>query len=306
MKSERQRSPNQPEPCAAPRERGISRRAALRQVGLGIGVLAGCSDDPPEGVDCGSGGTSATPDEASPSGVWATGGTAAMTDVASYPDPFAAGASTCPLTCRLTQGPCWAPTAPVRQDVSEGEPGVPFRLALRVVQADGCTPLQGAEVEIWYCNIDGLYSGDDIQGGNALEFCTSNDDHALSGYFCRGRAVSDAAGKLSFHGSYPGWYPGRSIHIHILVRPAANAGETTTANAVAMSQLFFPEDLSADIFCNVSAYAERGQPDTSFARDGVLNAVPDITPYVVEWQRMTDGALLAWKTIAISATESCG
>jgi len=272
----------------------LSRRAALRNVGIGIGLLASCTDDsedePPIII---------TP-AANP---WATGGTAAMTDVASYPDPFAAPSAGCALICTLTEGPCWAPSAPVRQDVSEGEPGVPLRLALRIVQADGCSPLEGAEVEIWYCNIDGLYSAEDVQ---SVAFCTSNDEHAVSGYFFRGRAISDADGKLSFHGCFPGWYPGRSIHIHVLVRPAANAGEATTQNTVAMSQLFFPEELTAEIFATVPEYIEKGQPDTRFARDGVLSAIDDIAPFLVEYQQMTDGALLAWKTIAVSDTGSCG
>lgn len=281
----------------APIDRGserLSRRAALRNVGIGIGLLAGCSDDSPDDPPI-----TFTP-AANP---WATGGTAAMTDAASYPDPFASASSACALICTLTQGPCWAPNAPVRQDVSEGEPGVPLRLALRIVEADGCTPIEGAEVEIWYCNIDGLYSAEDVQ---SVAFCTSNDAHAVSGYFFRGRAISDADGKLSFHGCFPGWYPGRSIHIHFLVRPAANAGEATTQNTVAMSQLFFPEELTAEIFATVPDYIAQGQPDTRFARDGVLGAVDDIAPFLVEYQQMTDGALLAWKTIAISAADACG
>lgn len=305
MKGDRHTSHERPDLGAPATQSGISRRAALRQVGLGIGLLAGCSDDSAERDPRSTGGTGGTPVVVPGSlDAWATGGTAAMTDVESYPDPFAAAAASCALLCTLTQGPCWGPTAPVRQDVSEGEPGVPLRLALRIVQADGCTPVVGAEVEIWYCNIDGLYSGDDLQD-NALAFCTSDNEHALSGYFFRGRALSDEDGKLSFHGCFPGWYPGRSIHIHILVRPAASAGEATTNDVVAMSQLFFPEELTAEIFGTVSGYVDKGQPDTSFARDGVLGAVDDIAPYVVEYQRMTDGALLAWKTIAISAATSC-
>ncbi len=304
MKNARSVAPPERAVQAAARE--ISRRSALRQVGLGIGVLAGCGDDSPVAEGGGAGGTGGAGGAVvvpGSSDTWATGGTAAMTDVASYPDPFESETG-CALLCALTQGPCWAPSAPLRQDVSEGEPGVPLRLALRIVQADGCTPVPGAEVEIWYCNIDGLYSADDIPA-QALAFCTSDSEHAISGYFFRGRALSDDDGKLSFHGCFPGWYPGRSIHIHLLVRPAESAGERTTANSVAMSQLFFPEALTAEIFDTVAGYVDKGQPDTSFARDSVARAVADIAPFVVEYQRMTDGALLAWKTIAISAATSC-
>ena len=90
------------------------------------------------------------------------------------------------------------------------------------------------------------------------------------------------------------------------MRPAASAGESTTEDAIAVSQLFFPEDLTQEIFESVAGYESRGQPDTSFESDNVLSSVDDITPYVLEYARMSDGAMLAWKNIVISDTESCG
>ena len=189
------------------------------------------------------------------------------------------------------------------EDISEGEPGVPLRLLLRVLQADGCTPVSGAEVEIWYCNTEGVYSGDDVEGG---DFCTGGEAAAEERYYFRGRALSDDSGKVTFDGCFPGWYSGRSIHIHLLVRPAENAGESTTENAIAVSQLFFPEALTQEIFESVVGYASRGQPDTSFESDNVLTSVEDITPYVLDYARMSDGAMLAWKNIVLSDTESCG
>jgi protocatechuate 3,4-dioxygenase beta subunit len=141
-----------------------------------------------------------------------------------------------------------------------------------VLDADGCTPVSGAEVEIWYCNIEGVYSAEDVQ---SAAFCTGNDADALAAYFFRGRAIRDAAGKVTFDGCFPGWYPSRSIHIHVLVRPASNAGDTDTSNAIAISQLFFPEAVTRDIFQTVDGYVERGQPDTAFASDNVLTSVDD-------------------------------
>jgi protocatechuate 3,4-dioxygenase beta subunit len=225
-----------------------------------------------------------------------------MKDAASYPDPFASGGASCVLTCTMTEGPCWGPTAPVRQDVSEGEAGVPVRLALRVVEADGCTPVIGAEVEIWHCNIDGLYSAKDVQN---VPFCTTNDAKAIASYFCRGRAITDASGKLIFDTCYPGWYPSRAIHIHFAVRRAAHAGENTTTNAQVISQLFFPEELTTEIFATVAGYQEQGQPDTTFASDLIFGKVSNRDPYIVEYSRMTDGAMLAWKTIVIGKDDSC-
>lgn len=225
-----------------------------------------------------------------------------MTAASSYPDPFTE-ATACTLTCTLTQGPCWAPTAPVRQDASEGQAGVPLRLALRVVESDGCTPVAGAEVEIWHCNIKGLYSGHDVEN---VAFCTANDADAIASYFFRARAMTDSDGQLVFDTCFPGWYPSRAVHIHFAVRRAAHAGESTTTNAVCVSQFFFPEALTAEIFSTVDGYIQQGQPDTTFATDTVIGGVSDQTPYVLDYERMSDGAMLAWKTIAISDSVHCG
>jgi hypothetical protein len=99
--------------------RGVSRRAARN--GLGKGFVAGCA-----GMSRAFGqATGAVPfteiRRAAPSGAWATGGTAAMRAAATYPDPFQRIDAVCSLTCQQILGPCWAPKAAVRQDISEIE-----------------------------------------------------------------------------------------------------------------------------------------------------------------------------------------
>jgi hypothetical protein len=178
-----------------------------------------------------------------------------------------------------------------------------MRLALRLVEADGCTPVAGAEIEIWHCNVKGIYSAKDVEN---LAFCTASDADALEGYFFRGRAVSDSDGKLVFDTCFPGWYASRAIHIHFVVRRAAHVGEHTTTNATVTSQFFFPEDLTASIFAKVAGYVDRGQPDTTLTTDTVIGSLSDKTPYILDYEQLSDGAMLAWKTIAISDSTSCG
>lgn len=275
----------------------ISRRTALN--GLGLGVVAGYT-----GVNTAFGQTPGGIVRAAPAGAWATGGTAAMLGAATYPDPFTRVDSACTLTCQQILGPCWAPKAPVRQDISEAEPGIPMRMALQLVQADGCTPIAGAEVEVWHSNIEGAYSAEDVEAG---DFCTQGNQHAIAGYFFRGRAVSDAAGKLTFDGCYPGWYGGRALHVHLLVRPAANVGEAHTQNVSSVTQLYYPDELSEEIFGEVEGYRDLGQPDTTNATDIVLRSVGgDVAPYLFGVEQMADGAMLTWKKIAISTEQTCG
>jgi hypothetical protein len=70
----------------------------------------------------------------------------------------------------------------------------------------------------------------------------------------------------------------------------------------ATSQLFFPEDLVAEIFASHPDYAEFGQPDTTLATDTVVGGESDWSPYLVEYERMTDGTMLAWKTVAVDTS----
>jgi len=278
----------------------VSRRTALN--GLGAGLVAGFAGVSP--VSGQTAGSDAVITRRARGGTWVTGGTRAMAAAATYPDPFAAGDSACTLTCQQILGPCWAPKAPVRQDISEAEPGIPLRMALRLVEADGCTPVVGAEVEVWHSNMGGFYSAEDVEAG---DFCTQGNEHATRGYFMRGRAVSDVAGKLIFDGCYPGWYGGRALHIHLLVRPAANVGEAHTENVSSVTQLYFPDVLSEEIFAEVPGYRDLGQPDTTNATDSVLRGLGgDVTPYLFGVDQMVDGAMLAWKTIALSSSTSCG
>jgi hypothetical protein len=66
--------------------------------------------------------------------------------------------------------------------------------------------------------------------------------------------------------SVPGWYSGRAVHIHFKVRtnPASNTGTEFT------SQLFFDDDLSAEIFTTWSLYSEKGTQDVTNDHDNIF------------------------------------
>jgi protocatechuate 3,4-dioxygenase beta subunit len=262
----------------------ISRRSALR-IGLYSGataLLSGCK----EVVLLG--------EEPNPN-TWAVGGTASMTDKDSYPDPFVNAPASCALLCETTPGPCTTSNTPIRQDVSEGEPGLPIRLALKIVRED-CSPVEGATVEIWHTHLKGVYSGQTP----ALDFCKNGDDDAPNHMWFRGVQQTDANGRVNFDTCFPGWYPGRSIHIHVQV----NIGAT----AFVVSQLFFDEALTEEIFAVHPEYKKFGQPDTIQSTDGVIVGAGDLSDYVLDFAQMSDGAMLASKILTIReniATPSC-
>ena len=268
----------------------LTRRTLLRAAGaLPLANLVGCGGDPApiDPVDA-SGGTDSQPgDNCGPAApAWATGGTAAMMP-SCYPDPFAAGIGACPLVvCATTAGPCTAP-APARVDVSEGRPGLPVRLALKLVTAETCAPIAGAVVEIWHTQVSGVYSGQTPSPG----FCSGGDADAPNHSYFRGTQTTDAAGRVDFDTCFPGWYPGRAIHIHFAV--------TIGAEVYLVSQLFFADPLVADICGGHPDYVGRSQPDTSNTRDGVIGGAANFAAYVLDAARMSDGAMLASKAIAI-------
>lgn len=263
------RHPKNPERLVLPR------RVLLKGVGTALALapfthLLGCG-----GTDGTGGGTS---------GPWATGGTASMSG--SYPDPFTAGlGSTCSLYKASTLGPCHALTVE-RMDISEGQPGLPVRLAFLVVDPS-CQPVPGATVELWHTNPGGFYSGSD-----AITMCTGGNAAARAARYFRGIQTADADGRVDFNTCFPGWYSGRTIHIHFTVRVGGTEYLT--------SQLFFDDALNNEILTSHSAYSGRGTKDTSNASDGVLRQ-SGLTDAYFQTQRMDDGALLAWKTLVVHA-----
>jgi protocatechuate 3,4-dioxygenase beta subunit len=159
-----------------------------------------------------------------------------------------------------TEGPYFVDTqlgrSDVRSDPATGhiEPGVPLEVTFRVSRLVGaCQPLSGAHVELWQCNARGLYSG-------------VADPHSdtTGRKFLRGYQVTDANGIARFVTIYPGWYPGRTVHIHFMIRTSSSrgAGEQFT------SQLYFDDALSDRIFAR-APYAGRGLRTVRNARDGI-------------------------------------
>jgi protocatechuate 3,4-dioxygenase beta subunit len=273
----------------------LTRRRVLEALGLGalvvpFGIL-GCSSSQSAGPD--APGPDAAPDAAGgdtcgpAAAAWATGGTAAMTARTCYPDPFTAAVSSCPLVmCATTAGPCTTSATPERQDVSEGFRGLPVRLALKIVTADTCAPVVGAVVEIWHTQVTGVYSGVTPSPG----FCSGGDADAPNHMYFRGTQTTNASGRVDFDTCFPGWYPGRAIHIHVRI--------IVGATEYLVSQLFFDQSLIQQIFSTHPDYLPEGQPNTANSADGVIGGGP-LGPYVLDTSRMSDGAMLAAKVIAL-------
>lgn len=240
----------------------LSRREVLALVGAaGAAVLAGCGP----ASDAAQPTSAATPVQSATAAPVAQAATAAPSATAAPVVEAATAAPSatlpaCVVSPELTEGPYFVDAglnrADIRSDPNSGElrPGVPLALTLRVAQvsADACAPLAGALVDIWQCDALGVYS--DV-------------GEASGQLFLRGQQVTDASGAASFITIYPGWYPGRTVHIHFKVRAAAGASQTYEF----ASQLFFDEALSDTVF-TLAPYVGRGQSTTRNAADNTYVA----------------------------------
>ena len=223
-----------------------SRRTFLAGGAALVGaVLAGCSGDDDDGGGAGAerdGDGAAGSSTMAPTERGATDGPAEPTTLTA--DDFAA-LGACLLTPEQTEGPFYLAGDMVRRDITEGLPGRPLRLGIRVVDA-ACEPVRGAVVDVWHTDVDGDYSGFADGSGSA-------DDAAEGTTFLRGSQVADGEGIVEFGTVYPGWYQGRAVHIHV---KAHLAGTT-----VLTSQLYFPEDLTDEVHAR-EPYVAHGARDT--------------------------------------------
>lgn len=168
-------------------------------------------------------------------------------------------------------GPYYLDSSPIRRDITEDRRGVALVVGLALAKSDG-SPLAAVDVEVWHCDAAGVYSGypPPAQSGDEGP---ATPEYRTDQTFLRGRQESDAEGMVEFRTIYPGWYPGRTVHIHVFVK---------VGGRVFTSQLYFPDAVTDELFGR-SPYRERPGRDTTNATDtifptggepAVMNLVP--------------------------------
>jgi protocatechuate 3,4-dioxygenase beta subunit len=234
----------------------LSRRDALKVLGLGgAALLAACT--PPLSQ-------TGQPTNAAPL-INSTASTKAITSAV----------PSCVVRPAMTEGPYFVDEmlnrSDIRSDPTDGsiKAGLPLALKFNVSQVGNnvCSPLSDAQVDVWHCDALGVYSDAQDPGFNTQ-----------GRKFLRGYQVTDTNGLAQFRTIYPGWYSGRTVHIHFKIR--FNAYEFT-------SQLFFDDSLSDQVFAQMP-YSQKGQRNIRNADDGIyqnggsqllLNAAGDKNGY---------------------------
>ena len=190
---------------------GVSRRQALAGFGSVslAALLAACSDDDDSPAEPATARTDAQKSEPPPS---SAGALASRFD----------DAARCTRTAEETAGPFYFEVDRVRSDIREGRNGAPLRLGVRVRDlGNDCKPISNAVVDVWHCDATGSYS----EPGET---------------YLRGLQVTNGDGIVEFTTIYPGWYPGRTVHIHAKVH--------LDKRTVLTTQFYFADDFTDRVF----------------------------------------------------------
>jgi protocatechuate 3,4-dioxygenase beta subunit len=180
----------------------------------------------------------------------------------------------CVVKPEQTEGPYFMEAklnrSDIRTDPLDGQrrEGVPLALTMRVatVAAGSCSPIVGAMVDLWQCDAIGAYS--DVR-----------DDrfNTVGKRFLRGYQMTDGDGRARFTTIYPGWYPGRAVHVHFKVRVKGDA-----KNHEFVSQLYFDDALTERVHSQ-PPYSSHPGRRTRNAEDGLYrNGGRELTLAVTE------------------------
>jgi protocatechuate 3,4-dioxygenase beta subunit len=161
----------------------------------------------------------------------------------------------------MTEGPFFVDEKLNRSDIRSDpgtkavSSGVPLRLKF-VVSTVGktCAALSGALVDVWHCDAAGRYSDE-------------RQNNTEGQQFLRGSQLTDGKGVAQFLTVYPGWYPGRTVHIHFKIRLLSGANVTHEFT----SQLFFDDALTDQVY-KKAPYSSRGARSQRNNNDGIYQS----------------------------------
>lgn len=245
-------------------------------------------------------------------------------------------------------GPYYVANELLRADIREGKPGVPLVLRLAVLDARTCTPLKGAAIDVWHCDAVGLYAGftkmnprgfgpgvpppggDPRHGpppGPPPDFDFSHQGNRPGPpegmgpplmhqtdqlTFLRGIQFTDTNGRVEFATVFPGFYMGRTNHIHFkvreggrIVRRADSEGKTYVEGHTSHTgQVFFPEDLAAELMRH-EPYSRHQIHRTTQAEDMVFNGEhggPSISQLRLLDSKRADAGYISELIVAIDSS----
>jgi protocatechuate 3,4-dioxygenase beta subunit len=164
------------------------------------------------------------------------GGTKTSTTTTTTATTATGSTTTCTVTPEGEEGPYFVDDSATgfnRSDIRSNldgtsiQTGIPLTLSVYVFDNENsCAAMQNVQVDIWQCNASGIYSAEDVES-------TTGET------WLRGYQLTDVNGLVKFVSIVPGWYQGRTTHIHLRLR---STYDSTTDGGTNTTQLFFPQD----------------------------------------------------------------
>jgi protocatechuate 3,4-dioxygenase beta subunit len=194
-----------------------------------------------------------------------------------------AGTATCTETLEGEEGPYFVDDSDsgynrsnilTSIDGTDSQTGVSFVITLYVYDSENsCAAMEGVQVDIWHCNASGIYSAESSES-------TTGES------WLRGYQITDSSGKVQFTTIIPGWYSGRTTHIHFRLRSSYDSSSSGGTNTM---QVFFDQTLIDTLATSVSPYSAEGTNPTTNATDRVYADQEDGTTLLTLSGSTTEG-----------------
>ena len=194
------------------------------------------------------------------------------------PDVLLHNACNDPITPPVPEGPFYKDEKLNRIDITESKKGIPIDYIFLVEDKD-CQPIQGAIVDIWQCDADGVYS----------DFKVEN---TINETWLRGYQKTGKDGTCKFTSVFPGWYTNRITHLHAKVH--INGKDVLTTN------FFFPKEIENEVYRN--PLYPKGPNPLPILQDYELKVDKDTTRHdtlVMDVTKNNNGSLKASYRISI-------
>ena len=185
-----------------------------------------------------------------------------------------------PITPPIPEGPFYKDEKLNRFDITESKKGTPVEYIFRV-EDEHCKPVEGAIVDIWQCDNEGVYS----------DFKQENTENKM---WLRGYQVTGKDGMCRFKSIFPGWYEGRVTHLH---------GKVHVKNkTVLTTNFFFPKEMEDEIYKSNTSLYPKGTNPVSLQKDFELRGDKDAKRHdalLMKLEKDHKGNLTASYTIAV-------
>lgn len=212
--------------------------------------------------------------------------------------------NTCILSPEGEIGPFWVKGELIRENIADGEPGVPSYMHAQFIDINTCEPIPDLYWDVWNCNSTGVYSGvqSDMNGNG-------DDASNLDNLALRGIQRTDEHGIAMFQSVFPGHYDGRATHVHIVAHQNATALPNNTLSGGFVShigQFFYDQDLITEIEATYPYNMNNVSITKNIDDHVVIAETEDSTSdpffdYVLLGDDVSDG-VFSWITVGIDTT----